>query len=387
MVYCIFYYVNLGDNWLFYYSRDIIIFDLLKEGLLEMQLGIIGMPSVGKTTIFELLSNQRDKANSQGKANSAIARIPDERIDKLSAIFKPKKTIYAQLELVDIPGLVPGQEKGSHVFLDSVRKADALLHVVRLFQNDAVPYFYEKIDPMRDIEMISYELLLADLDLIEKRIERIHASKKKNLKELELLERLKTTLEDEKPISALQLDQEEQLIMSTYQFLTNKPLIICLNLDDEDLVRLDYCKKEEIAEYSKLNDIPVVEVAGTIEKEIADLDEDEKDEFLKELGIQESGLMKVCHSMYKRLGLISFFTVGEDEVKAWTIEQGTPARKAAGKIHSDIERGFIRAEVVEYHDFLELGSMNAVKEKGLFRLEGKEYIVKDGDIVHFRFNV
>jgi GTP-binding protein YchF len=352
-----------------------------------MQLGIIGMPSVGKTTIFELLSNQRDKANSQGKANSAIARIPDERIDKLSAIFKPKKTIYAQLELVDIPGLVPGQEKGSHVFLDSVRKADALLHVVRLFQNDAVPYFYEKIDPMRDIEMISYELLLADLDLIEKRIERIHASKKKNLKELELLERLKTTLEDEKPISALQLDQEEQLIMSTYQFLTNKPLIICLNLDDEDLVRLDYCKKEEIAEYSKLNDIPVVEVAGTIEKEIADLDEDEKDEFLKELGIQESGLMKVCHSMYKRLGLISFFTVGEDEVKAWTIEQGTPARKAAGKIHSDIERGFIRAEVVEYHDFLELGSMNAVKEKGLFRLEGKEYIVKDGDIVHFRFNV
>lgn len=387
MVYYIIYYVYFGDNWLFYYSRDIIIFDLYRERLLEMQLGIIGMPSVGKTTIFELLSNQRDKANSQGKANSAIARIPDERIDKLSAIFKPKKTIYAQLELVDIPGLVPGQEKGSHVFLDSVRKADALLHVVRLFQNDAVPYFYEKIDPMRDIEMISYELLLADLDLIEKRIERIHASKKKNLKELELLERLKTTLEDEKPISALQLDQEEQLIMSTYQFLTNKPLIICLNLDDEDLVRLDYCKKEEIAEYSKLNDIPVVEVAGTIEKEIADLDEDEKDEFLKELGIQESGLMKVCHSMYKRLGLISFFTVGEDEVKAWTIEQGTPARKAAGKIHSDIERGFIRAEVVEYHDFLELGSMNAVKEKGLFRLEGKEYIVKDGDIVHFRFNV
>ncbi len=345
------------------------------------------MPSVGKTTIFELLSNQRDKTNTQGKANSAIARIPDERIDKLSAMFKPKKTSYAQLELVDIPGLVPGQEKGSHVFLDSVRKADALLHVVRLFQNDAVPYIYEKVDPMRDIEMISYELLLADLDLIEKRIERIHASKKKNLKELELLERLKTTLEDEKPISALPLYQEEQLIMSTYQFLTDKPLLICLNLNDDDLVRLDYLQKEEIAEYSRLNDIPVVEVAGTIEKEIADLDEDEKEEFLKELGIQESGLMKVSHSMYKRLGLISFFTVGEDEVKAWTIEQGTPARKAAGKIHSDIERGFIRAEVVEYHDFIDLGSMNAVKEKGLFRLEGKEYIVKDGNIVHFRFNV
>jgi len=354
-----------------------------------MQLGIIGMPSVGKTTIFELLSNQRDKANSQGKANSAIARIPDERIDKLSAMFKPKKTSYAQLELVDIPGLVPGVEKGSHVFLDSVRKADALLHVVRLFQNDAVPYIYENIDPMRDIEMISYELLLADLDLIEKRIERINASKKKSqmLKELELLERLKTTLEDEKPISSLQLDQEEQLIMSTYQFLTSKPILICLNLGDDDLSSLDYPKKKEISEYAVANDIPVVEVAGTIEKEIAELDEDEKEEFLKELGIDESGLMKVTHSMYKRLGLISFFTVGEDEVKAWTIEQGTSARKAAGKIHSDIERGFIRAEVVEYNDFIELGSMNALKEKGLFRLEGKEYIVKDGDIVHFRFNV
>jgi GTP-binding protein YchF len=354
-----------------------------------MQLGIIGMPSVGKTTIFELLSNQRDKANSQGKANSAIARIPDERIDKLSAIFKPKKTSYAQLELVDIPGLVPGMEKGSHVFLDSVRKADALLHVVRLFENDAVPYIYENIDPMRDIEMISYELLLSDLDLIEKRIERINASKKKNqmLKELELLERLKTTLEDEKSISSLQFDQEEQLIMSTYQFLTNKPILICLNLGDNDLASLNYLKKDEIAEFAKNNDIPVVEVAGTIEKEIAELDEDEKEEFLKELGIEESGLMKVTHSMYKRLGLISFFTVGEDEVKAWTIEQGIPARKAAGKIHSDIERGFIRAEVVEYNDFIELGSMNAVKEKGLFRLEGKEYIVKDGDIVHFRFNV
>lgn len=354
-----------------------------------MQLGIIGMPSVGKTTIFELLSNQRDKTNSQGKANAAIARIPDARIDKLSAIFKPKKTSYAQLELVDIPGLVPGAEKGSHIFLDAVRKADALLHVVRLFQNEAVPYVYENNNPMRDIETISYELLLADLDLIEKRIERIQANKKKSqmLKELELLERLKTLLEDEKPISSLQLDQEEQIIMSTYQFLTNKPLLICLNLGDDDLAALDYLQKNEIAQYAENNAVPVVEVAATIEREIADLEEDEKEEFLKELGIKESGLMKVSHSMYKRLGLISFFTVGEDEVKAWTIEQGTSARKAAGKIHSDIERGFIRAEVVEYHDFIELGSMSAVKDKGLFRLEGKEYVVKDGDIVHFRFNV
>jgi GTP-binding protein YchF len=354
-----------------------------------MQLGIIGMPSVGKTTIFELLTNQRDKGNSQGKANTAMARIPDERIDRLSAIFKPKKTSYAQIELVDIPGLLPGIDKGANVFLDAVRKADALLHVVRLFENDAVPYIYESIDPIRDIETISYELLLSDLDLIEKRIQRIHGSKKKGQmqKELDLLERLKITLEDEKPISSVDLDTEEEIIMATYQFLTNKPLLICLNLGDDGLVKDDYLKKSEIAEYARQNKVPVVEVVAEMEKEIADLAEDEKEEFLNEMGIVESGLVKITHSMYRRLGLISFFTVGEDEVKAWTVEEGSPAKKAAGKIHSDIERGFIRAEVVEYKDFIELGSMSAVKEKNLFRLEGKEYIVKDGDIVHFRFNV
>lgn len=354
-----------------------------------MQLGIIGMPAVGKTTIFELLSNQRDKGASQGKANTAMARIPDDRIDRLSAIFKPKKTSFAQLELVDIPGLLPGIDKGSNVFLDTVRKADALLHVVRLFENEAVPYMYETIDPMRDIETISYELLLSDLDLIEKRIERINSSKKKNqmLKELDLLERLKLALEDEKPISSVELDKDEEAIMATYQFLTNKPLLICLNLGDDGFTSGDYLKKAEIAAYSRENNIPVVEVVAEMEKEIADLDEDEREEFLKEMGIVESGLVKITHSMYRRLGLISFFTVGEDEVKAWTVEEGSPAKKAAGKIHSDIERGFIRAEVVEYKDFIELGSMSAVKEKNLFRLEGKEYIVKDGDIIHFRFNV
>ncbi len=354
-----------------------------------MQLGIIGMPSVGKTTLFELLCNQRDKGNSQGKANTAIARIPDARIDHLSSLFKPKKTSYAQLELVDIPGLVPGMDKGANVFLDAVRKADALLHVVRLFENDAVPSLYDTIDPMRDIETISYELLLSDLDLIEKRIDRIHSSKKKStmVKELELMERLKLTLEEEKPISSLELDAEEESLMSGFQFLTSKPLLICLNLGDDGLVSGDYVKKAEIAEYSRQFGVPVVEVAAEIEKEIAELEEDEKEEFLNDMGIKESGLVKISHSMYQRLGLISFFTVGEDEVKAWTIERGTVARKAASKIHSDIERGFIRAEVVDYKDFTELGSMNAVKEKGLFRLEGKEYIVKDGDIVHFRFNV
>ncbi|MDD4803066.1 MAG: redox-regulated ATPase YchF [Syntrophomonas sp.] len=354
-----------------------------------MQLGIIGMPQVGKTTLFELLTGTADKGSNQGKANTAIAKVPDERINYLSQIFKPKKTTYAQLELIDIPGLIPGAEKSATVFLDTVRRADALLHVVRLFDNDSVPYMYDNIDPIRDIETVAYELLLSDLDLIEKRIDRINHNKKRNqmLKELHLLERLKDALENEKLISSVNLDEEEEQIMSTYQFLTNKPLLICLNLNENDIKDGIYNKKEDINRYGRENQIPVIEVAASIEKEISELEPDEKDMFMEELGITETGLVKISRTMYNRLGLISFFTVGEDEVKAWTIEAGTSARKAASKIHSDIERGFIRAEAVDYQTFKDLGSMTAVKEKGLFRLEGKEYTVKDGEIIHFRFNV
>ena len=354
-----------------------------------MQLGIIGMPMVGKTALFELLTETYDKNGSQGKANTAIARVPDERIDYLSGMFKPKKTTYAQLELIDIPGLMPGGEKSANLFLDTVRRADALLHMVRLFDDESVPYIYDSINAIRDIETISYELLLSDLDLIEKRIDRINKNKKRNLmfKESNLLERLKDAINDERPISSIIVDDEEQEIMNTYQFLTSKPLLICLNLNENDIKNNDYPQKDEIAQYAELQKIPVVEVAASIEREIAQLDPDEKGMFMEELGIKESGLVKISRTMYHRLGLISFFTVGEDEVKAWTIEAGTSARKAASKIHSDIERGFIRAEIVDYKVFKELGSMAAVKEKGLFRLEGKEYIVKDGEIVHFRFNV
>lgn len=346
------------------------------------------MPLVGKTTLFELLTGTHDKG-AVSKANTAIARVPDERIDYLSGIFKPKKTTYAQLELIDIPGLMPGTEKGATMFLDTVRRADAILQVVRLFDTKSVPYIYDTIDPIRDIDTINYELLLADLDLIEKRIERINANKKKNLmlKELDLLTSLKEALESEKPISSVLLDEAQQEIMSTYQFLTDKPMLLCLNLDEKDIKEGTYPRREDISRYAEEHHIPVVEVSASIEREIAELEPEEKALFLDELGINESGLAKICRTMYERLGLISFFTVGEDEVKAWTIEAGTNARKAAGKIHSDIERGFIRAEVVDYQVFKELGSMNAVKDKGLFRLEGKEYVIKDGEIVHFRFNV
>ncbi len=353
-----------------------------------MQLGIIGMPLVGKSTLFELLTGSSDKG-SQGKAHTAIARIPDSRIDYLSGVFKPKKTTYAQLEVIDIPGLTPGGEKNAALFLDSVRRADALLHVVRLFDDEAVPFIYDSIDPFRDIETISYELLLSDLDLIEKRIDRINSNKKRSqmLKELGLLERLRDVLSEEKPISSVVINDDEQDIMSTYQFLTNKPILICLNISEADISRSDYPQQERIIEYSRQTNIPVVVVSADIERQIAELEPEEKEMFMQDLGITETGLAKISRSMYQRLGLISFFTVGEDEVKAWTIGAGTTARKAAGKIHSDIERGFIRAEVVDYQVFKDLGSMAAVKEKGLFRLEGKEYVVKDGEIVHFRFNV
>jgi GTP-binding protein YchF len=354
-----------------------------------MQLGIIGLPMVGKTTIFELLTEGRHKGGVPNKANSAMARIPDYRIDYLSELYKPKKTTYAQLEVVDIPGLAPGNEKGASVFLDSVRQADALLHVVRVFADGQVPLVGDKIDPIGDIELINYELLLADLDLIDKRVERINAGKRKAQaeKELNLLERLREAIESQQPISNIELDEEEQAIMKTYQFLTSKPMLICLNLSENDLLSGQYPDRLQVEEYSRQYGIPVVALSASIERDITELDEDERDLFIEEAGIDEPGLVKVSRSMYERLGLISYFTVGEDEVKAWTIEKGTPARRAAGKIHSDIERGFIRAEVVEFQALQEHGSMASVKEHGLFRLEGKEYIVKDGDIVHFRFNV
>lgn len=354
-----------------------------------MQLGIIGLPMVGKTTIFELLTESRQKGGTANKANTAMARIPDERIDYLSDLYKPKKTTYAQLEIVDIPGLAPGNNKGASVFLDGVRQADALLHVVRVFEDDQVPMVNDKIDPIGDIELVNYELLLADLDLIDKRVERINAGKRKpqTEKELNLLSRLREAIENQQPISSVELDEEEQAIMKSYQFLTSKPMLICLNLSESDLLSGDYPDREKVEEYCRQLNIPMVELSASIERDIAELEEEERELFMQEAGITEPGLVKVSRMMYERLGLISFFTVGEDEVKAWTIQKGTNARKAAGKIHSDIERGFIRAEVVEFNDLKEYGSMAAVKEHGLFRLEGKDYIVKDGDIVHFRFNV
>ncbi len=354
-----------------------------------MQLGIIGLPSAGKTSIFELLTNHTENTLNNTRPNLAIARIPDQRIDYLSGLFKPKKTTYAQLEVIDVPSLVPGMAKNTAQFLDSVRKADALLQIVRVFDNENVPSFNGEIDPVKDIETINYELLLADLDLIEKRIQRINENKKKHsmLKELELLEKIKDNLENSQPLSSLNFNDEEAELLSNYQFLTDKPMLICLNISEDDIKNSRFKGKNEVYEYASSNQINIIEVSASIEKEIAQLDEEDKKMYMQEIGIERSGVEKIARMMYSSLGLLSFFTVGEDEVKAWTIMENTIARKAAGKIHSDIERGFIRAEVIKYDDLAALQSVALVKDKGLFKLEGKEYIVKDGDIINFRFNV
>lgn len=354
-----------------------------------MQLGIIGLPLVGKTTIFELLTESKTAGLNNLKTNTAMARIPDARINYLSGLFNPRKTTYAQLEVVDIPGLVPGGEKTTGVFLDAVRRADALLHVVRLF-SDNHSAAMDDLNPVRDIESIHYELLLADLMMLEKRIERIEENKKKKASmgnELDLLHKIKEALENEIPLSTIPVQAEEMEILQTYQFLTDKPVLICLNIKEDDLITGQYPGRDDLISYLQEKQLAYVEVSAEIEKEINELDGEEKEVFMQDMGLAESGVVRIARTVYHSLGLISFFTVGEDEVKAWTIYEGTPARKAAGKIHSDIERGFIRAEVVAYDELKHLGSMSAVREKGLFRLEGKEYVVKDGDIVHFRFNV
>ncbi len=349
-----------------------------------MQLGIIGLPQSGKSTVFDLLTSSVNNSSNYLKSRSAIARVPDERIEFLSNMYKPKKTTYAQMNIVDIPGLVPGTS--ANVFLESIRQVDALLYVLRAFhdkEGNAI------VDPVGDFETINYELLLSDLDLVERRIEKIKQSKKKIQSEDEstLLESIKICLEDGKPISSLTLSEAEQDQLQIYNLLTTKPILICVNISENDIGDKNYDKRDELLRIASDIDVDLIELSAAIEQEIAGLEGDDKQMFMDDVGITEAGITQVSRIAYKSLGLIAFFTVGEDEVKAWNINKNTVAKSAAGKIHTDIERGFIRAEVVAYEHLREHGSMNNVKEKGLMRLEGKEYIVNDGDIVHFRFNV
>ncbi len=354
-----------------------------------MQIGLVGLSYSGKTTLFQLLTGVKQSVASQGKANRGIVKVPDSRVDFLSAIYKPKKTTYATLEAVDIPGLIPGAERSTASFLAAVREADVLVNVIQDFESPEAPPHEGKLDPRRDLELVLYELLLADLDQVERRIERIKTGKpsKINQEELALLEKLKNALESEIPVSSLELSASEELMVRNYRFLTAKPYVVVVNVDESKISDHEANRNSGIAQFCEERGIPWHCLSARIEAEIAELDGEERQLFLEELNIKESGLFTVTRLVYTRLGLISFFTVGEDEVKAWTITKGLTAREAAGKVHSDMERGFIRAEVVSFDDFARAGSMNAARTEGTLRLEGKDYIVNDGDIIHFRFNV
>ncbi|WP_169738594.1 redox-regulated ATPase YchF [Desulfofalx alkaliphila] len=359
--------------------------------------GLVGLPLVGKTTIFNLLTDSNLETSNflSGKTetNMGQARVPDKRIDFLSNMFKPRKTTYAQIQVHDVPGLVRGASQGQGVgnkFMDNIRNVDMLVHVVRAFNNPDVPHVEDSINPMRDIETINTELLFADIELLDKRIERIQQGKKikkEQLKELEVLKRLLAALENEQPLSMVELNEDEQQLLQHYSFFTEKPLLLVINIDEEQFQSNDYPHKAEVEAWAAQRDVPVLEICGQIEMEISQLPPEDREMFMEDLGITDSGINRLARATYERLGLISFFTTGEDEVKAWTIRKNTDAKRAAGKIHSDIERGFIRAEVVKYQDLVDVGSMAKLKDLGKYRLEGKEYIVQDGDIINFRFNV
>lgn len=359
--------------------------------------GLIGLPMVGKTTIFNLVTNAGAETSKflTGKShtNVSMATVPDKRVDFLSGLYKPHRTVYAQVQFSDVPGLVKGASQGKGVgnaFLDGIRQVDLLVHVIRAFENPEVIHVDGSINPLRDVETVDLELLLADMEFVEKRIQRIEGGKKikkENLVELAVMKKLLAQLEQEIPMSRVELDAEEREVLKNYSFFTDKPVILVVNTDEEQFRGGDYPGKEELVKMAERRGLRLIEVCGLMEVEISQLAPDDRGLFMADLGIEELGVERLARAAYDTLGLISFFTVGDDEVKAWTIEKGTDAKRAAGKIHSDIERGFIRAEVAKFSDLEELGSMSKVKENGLVRLEGREYIVQDGDIINFRFNV
>lgn len=360
-----------------------------------MKIGLVGLTQTGKTTLFNLLTGQGENAASGSKtaSSSGVGLVPDLRIDFLHRLYKPKKTTYAQIEFTDVAGfstMTEGQKSAAAKFLNDVRPCDALVHVLRAFDSDEVIHEQETIDPARDLEQVETEILFSDLELVEKRIERLKAGKKmtkENQEELERLERCFAWLEGGSSMRDMEITEEERTSMRNYAFLTEKPRLAVVNLDEHQYKTKDYPHRDDLHDLCAKLNIPLVELCALMELEISQLPEEDKALFMEDLGLEQPGIAVLAQAVYHHLGLISFLTAGEDEVRAWTINKGMTARAAAGKIHSDIERGFIRAEVVKFKDLTELGTMQKVKEKGLFRLEGKEYIVEDGDIINFRFNV
>ena len=364
-----------------------------------MKLGIVGLPNVGKSTLFNAITNAGAQSANYPfctiEPNIGVVSVPDKRLDRLAEMYDPEKYTPATIEFVDIAGLVKGASKGEGLgnkFLSNIRECDAVVHVVRCFDNDDIIHVEGSVDPGRDIETIDLELILSDAEMVQRRIDKAQKMVKGDKKfqaQVDFFKRVLEALNEGKPARTVECDEDERALLSEVALLTNKPVIFAANMSEDDFSNgIESNERlKRVREIAAEQNAGVLPICAEMEAEIVGMDKEEKEMFLSDLGLEQSGLDRLINECYTLLGLISYLTAGKPEVRAWTIKKGTKAPRAAGKIHSDFERGFIRAEVIAFDDLIACGSMAAAKEKGLVRSEGKEYVMKDGDVVLFRFNV